>query len=73
MFCSVYIVLMIIANLIGFGMGHEGLGEILMNMLQMTSFTYIIKILLFLVPSVIVMFYVREKEEMRDNNTKNNF
>jgi hypothetical protein len=73
MFCSLYIVLMIIANLIGFGMGHEGLGEILYNMLQMTSLTYFIKILLFLVPSVVVMFYVREKEEMADLKIKNKF
>ncbi len=64
---------MIIANLIGFGMGHEGLGEILYNMLQMTSLTYFIKILLFLVPSVVVMFYVREKEEMADLKIKNKF
>jgi hypothetical protein len=61
-FCAFYIVLMIIANLIGFGMGHEGLVEILINMLNMTSLAYFFKILIFLVPSVIVMFYVREKE-----------
>ncbi len=54
--------MMIIANLIGFGMGHEGLVEILINMFNMTSLAYFVKILIFLVPSVIVMFYVREKE-----------
>jgi hypothetical protein len=62
---------MIIANLIGFGMGHEGLFEILLKMMQMTSVIYFLSILLFLMPSVVVMFYVREME--LKNNEKNKF
>ncbi len=72
-FCSFYILLMIIANLIGFGMGHEGLFQIILNILKMTSVDYFIKILFFLIPSVIVMFYVREKEEIYYNKNNINF
>ena len=63
---------MIIANLIGFGMGHEGLLEILLKILNMTSATYFIYIILFIMPSVVVMFYVREKEFL-NTNTKTKF
>lgn len=48
-------------------MGHEGLIQILWNVLNMTSFTYFFYILLFLFPFVIAMFYFREKELMKNN------
>jgi hypothetical protein len=66
---------MIIANLIGFGMGHEGLYEIVLNMLQNTSFLYFIQILIFLMPSVVVQFFVREKEAQaeKESLSKTNF
>ena len=53
---------MIIANLIGFGMGQDSLIEILLNMLKMTSVVNFLKLLIFFVPLVVVMFYVRKKE-----------
>lgn len=60
---------MVIANLIGFGTGFEGLYQILVRMFQLTSLVYFLKILLFLMPSVVVMFYVREKEKMNQKKT----
>lgn len=62
---------MIIANLIGFGMGHNALYEILINIWNEASYFFIFKVILFLVPSVIVMFYVREKEKESSKNAKN--
>jgi D-alanyl-lipoteichoic acid acyltransferase DltB (MBOAT superfamily) len=61
-FCSFYIMLMIVANLIGFGMGSEGVNFIIKKILKMTSPIYFIKILIFLIPSTVTMFYVRELE-----------
>ncbi len=62
---------MIIANLIGFGMGHNNLYEIILKICREASYIFIIKVILFLVPSVIVMFYIREKEENDKKNAKN--
>ena len=70
-FCAIYILLMIIANLIGFGMGHNDLYGILLKIWNETSPLYLSKIILFLIPSVILMFYVREKE--KEKNKKINF
>jgi hypothetical protein len=61
---------MIITNLIGFGMGLDGLSQILVNIFHMTSLDYLFKILLFLTPSVVVMFYIREKETICRGNKK---
>ena len=62
---------MVIANLIGFGMGHNALYEILLKIWSEASYFFIFKVILFLVPSVIVMFYVREKENKSNKGTKN--
>ena len=61
---------MIITNLIGFGMGFDGLSQIIVNIFKKTSLDYLFKILLFLIPSVIVMFYIREKEKICRGNKK---
>ena len=61
-FCSLYIILMALANLIGFGIGSEGVILIIMKILKLTSFTYFFKILLFLIPLTVSMFYVRDIE-----------
>ena len=61
-FCSLYIILMALANLIGFGIGSEGVTLIIMKILKLTSFTYFFKILLFLIPLTVSMFYVRDIE-----------
>jgi len=70
-FCAIYILLMIIANLIGFGMGHNALYDIILKIWTEASYIFIFKIILFLIPSVIVMFYVREKEDFDKKNAKN--
>jgi len=62
---------MIIANLIGFGMGHNALYEILIKIGNEANFFFIFKVIIFLVPSVIVMFYVREKENKSSKINKN--
>jgi hypothetical protein len=53
---------MALANLIGFGIGSEGVILIIMKILKLTSFTYFFKILLFLIPLTVSMFYVRDIE-----------
>jgi hypothetical protein len=68
--CAFYIVLMVIANLIGFGMGADGLYAILVKMFRMTSIGYFMKILFFFMPLVAVMFFVREKERLNHGNKK---
>lgn len=62
-FCAVYILLMITANLIGFGMGSKGLLMILRHLYEKTSLFYFIKILFFFVPLSAMMFYIREYEK----------
>lgn len=62
---------MIIANLIGFGMGHNALYDILLQIWNEASYFFMFKIIIFLIPSVIVMFYVREKESKIDKSNKN--
>lgn len=72
-FCSVYILLMIIANLIGFGMGSEGLSEIIYKIYKMTSPLYFIKMIIFLIPSTVFMFYIRDRERARLGKDKVKF
>jgi hypothetical protein len=54
---------MVIANLIGFGMGHEGLIAIIYKILGEFSLFRISIILLWLWPTSTFMFYLRELEE----------
>lgn len=63
-----YIILMIIANLIGFGMGHNDLYSIMWKIMDEASCFFLLKVIIYLIPSVIVMFYVREKEEQKSKN-----
>jgi hypothetical protein len=49
-------------------MGHNDLYGILFKIWNETSPLYLTKIILFLIPSVIVMFYVREKEKENNKN-----
>ena len=71
MFSAVYIFLMIVANLIGFGMGHNDLYLIFVKIWEESSFLYIFKVFLYLIPFAIGNFYVREKE--REQNERINF
>lgn len=64
-FCSFYIVLMIIANLIGFGMGSEGVRDITMKIIKLTSPIYFMKIVLFFIPLTVVIFYIRDRERLQ--------
>ena len=72
-FCSIYVLLMVIANLIGFGMGSEGLREITNKIIHMTSPMYFIKIILFLIPSTATMFYIRDRERVKLGSDKVKF
>ena len=54
---------MILANLIGFGMGSEGVIELTMKIVSLTSFTYFFFFFLFLIPSTVSMFYIRDLEK----------
>lgn len=54
---------MALANLIGFGIGSDGVTQITMKIIKLTSFTYFFKILIFLIPSTVAMFYVRDIEK----------
>lgn len=64
---------MIIANLIGFGMGSEGLSEIIYKIYKMTSPLYFIKMIIFLIPSTVFMFYIRDRERARLGKDKVKF
>ena len=64
---------MVIANLIGFGMGSEGLREITNKIIHMTSPMYFIKIILFLIPSTATMFYIRDRERVKLGSDKVKF
>jgi D-alanyl-lipoteichoic acid acyltransferase DltB (MBOAT superfamily) len=61
--CSFYIVLLVTSNLIGFGMGHKGLLNIMLEILWKTNFTYVVIILMFFVPTSISQMWVRDLEE----------
>ena len=61
-FCSFYIMLMVIANLIGFGMENEGAYFIIKKIFKISPSIFFIKILIFLIPSTVTMFYIRELE-----------
>jgi D-alanyl-lipoteichoic acid acyltransferase DltB (MBOAT superfamily) len=69
--CSVGIVLLILSNLIGFGMGHEGLLDIIIEVLKKTNFSYIVVILLFLMPSSVFQLYIRDLESLSEK--RNNY
>ena len=70
-FSSVVIILMIIANLIGFGIGNKELVDALLNLFKLTTPVRFIKISMFFFPFTFAMFYVRELE--RINGIKKNF
>ena len=70
-FSSVVIILMIIANLIGFGIGNKELVDALLNLFKLTTPLRFIKISIFFFPFTFAMFYVRELE--RINGIKKNF
>ena len=69
--CSVVILMMITANLIGFGIGNTELVDALFSILKKTNFVGFMQMSLYFVPFTFCMFYIRELERM--NGIKNNF
>ena len=69
--CSIVIILMISANLIGFGIGNKELVDALFQLLKQTTFTRFLLIAVFLTPFTFTMFYIRELE--RANGIIKNF
>ena len=69
--CSVVIILMITANLIGFGIGNKELVDALLNLLKVTTISRFILMSIFYAPFTFPMFYIREIE--RANGIKKNF
>ena len=70
-FSSVVILLMITANLIGFGIGNKELVDALLNLFKLTTPLRFIQISMFFFPFTFAMFFVRELE--RINGIKKNF
>ena len=70
-FCSIDIILLITANLIGFGIGNKELVDALFNLLKSTTPLRFLLISIFLSPFTFAMFYIREIEEI--NGIKKNF
>ena len=62
----------IFIRLIGFGFGFEGVKELFVLLYEVGIFFGIIKIILFLLPNVVMIFFIRDMEyqECLDNNEK---
>ena len=61
---SFTIILMIIANLIGFGIGNKELVDALYNLLKLTTPFRFIEIIIFFFPFTFAMFMIRDIEKM---------
>ena len=70
-FCSIIIILMITANLMGFGIGNKELVDALLYLLKLTTPSRFLLVSLFFSPLTFAMFYIRELERM--NGIKKNF
>ena len=69
--CSITILLMITANLIGFGIGNKTLVDALLNLIKLTTPIRFLSIVLYFMPLSFVMLYIRELEIK--NGIKKNF
>ena len=69
--CSIVIMLMITANLIGFGIGNKELVDALLNLLKVTTPLKFLFLSIFFLPFTFPMFYIRELEKI--NGIKKNF
>ena len=69
--CSIVIILMITANLIGFGIGNTELVDALFSILKETTFMRFIQMSIFYAPFTFFMFFIRDYE--KNNGIKNNF
>ena len=64
MTCSFTIILMVIANLIGFGIGNKELVDALYNLLKVTTPLRFFEVLFFFFPLTFTMFMVRDIEKL---------
>ena len=69
--CSIVIMLMITANLIGFGIGNTELVDALFSILKQTTFMRFIQMSIFHAPFTFCMFFIRDIE--KKNGIKKNF
>ena len=69
--CSIVIMLMITANLIGFGIGNTELVDALFSILKETTFMRFIQMSIFYAPFTFCMFFIRDVE--RKHGIKKNF
>ena len=69
--CSIVIMLMITANLIGFGIGNTELVDALFSILKETTFMRFIQMNIFYAPFTFCMFFIRDVE--KKHGIKNNF
>ena len=70
-FSSIIIILMITANLMGFGIGNKELVDALLNLFKLTTPSRFLLVSLFFSPLTLAMFYIRELERM--NGIKKNY
>ena len=70
--CTLYLIIIYLLGLIGFGFGFEGVKELFVLLYEVGIFFGIIKIILFLLPNVVMIFFIRDMEyqECLDNNEK---
>ena len=61
--CSILIMLMITANLIGFGIGNTELVDALFSILKETNFVRFIQMSIFYAPFTFCMFFIRDVEK----------
>ena len=61
--CSFVILMMMLANLIGFGIGNKNLVDTLWNLIKMTTPLRFFGLVLFYAPFTFVMFFIREVEK----------
>ena len=69
--CSIVIMLMITANLVGFGIGNTELVDALLSIWKETTFTRFIQMSIFYAPFTFCMFFIRDLE--KKHGIKNNF
>ena len=63
--CSITIISLIMANLIGFGIGNKELIDALLAFLKLSTPKNIVLLVLSILPNTFIMFYIRELERMR--------
>ena len=70
--CTIYLIILYLLGLIAFGIGFSGVKGLFTSLYESRIFFRIIEIILFLLPNVIMIFYIRDMEyqERLNNNEK---